>query len=65
LKTTFDFITAAEPEHSFFGADVFLEHPNRLLMIPAHDPVPRKDDGGLHWDAITAVEITEITDTHD
>ncbi|TAE73800.1 MAG: killer suppression protein [Verrucomicrobia bacterium] len=42
-----------------------IEHPMRLLMVPAHDPIPRKSDGGLDWDAITAVEITEITDPHD
>ncbi|MCF7673842.1 MAG: type II toxin-antitoxin system RelE/ParE family toxin [Akkermansiaceae bacterium] len=42
-----------------------LEHPNRLLMVPAHDPVPLKEDGGVDWDAVTAVEITEITDTHE
>jgi proteic killer suppression protein len=42
-----------------------LEHPQRLLLVPAHDPVPLKKDGGLDWEAITAVEITEITDPHD
>ena len=43
---------------------VDLEHPYRLLFSPAHDPVPRKDDGGLDWKRVTAVEILEVTDTH-
>jgi len=30
---------------------------------PAHDPPPRKPDGGLDWAAVTDVEIVEITDT--
>jgi proteic killer suppression protein len=42
-----------------------LEHPNRLLLAPSHDPVPVKTDGSLDWDAVTAVEIIEITDTHE
>lgn len=42
-----------------------MEHPYRLLLIPAHDPLPVKGDGGLDWEGVTAVEITEITDTHE
>lgn len=42
-----------------------LEHPNRLLLVAAHDPVPLKLDGSLDWEAVTAVEIIEITDTHE
>lgn len=41
-----------------------LQHPDRLLFEPAHDPVPEKPDGGLDWDGVTAVRILEITDTH-
>ena len=42
-----------------------LDRLNRLLFVPADDPVPRKDDGGLDWDNITEIEIIEIaTDTH-
>lgn len=43
---------------------VDLDHPYRLLFIPANDPIPRKEDGGLDWSAVTAVEILEIADTH-
>lgn len=42
-----------------------LDHPYRLILLPAHDPVPTKEDGGLDWKKITAVQILEITDTHE
>jgi len=41
-----------------------LQHPYRLLCVPADDPVPRKPDGGLDWSRVTAVEILEVADTH-
>lgn len=41
-----------------------LEHPDRLIFQPIHDPVPTKPDGGLDWDAVTAIEILEVVDTH-
>ena len=43
---------------------VDLQHPYRLLFIPANDPVPRKADGGLDWSGVTEVEIIDIDDTH-
>lgn len=43
---------------------VDLDHPYRLIFIPANDPIPKKDDGGLDWSAVTAVEILEMVDTH-
>jgi len=42
-----------------------LEHPYRLVFEPANDPIPRKQDGGLNWTAITAVRIIGVVDTHD
>ena len=41
-----------------------LDHPYRLIYVPAHDPVPRKPDNGLDWDAVTAVKIQEIVNYH-
>ena len=41
-----------------------LEHPHRLIFEPANDPVPRKQDGGLNWTAVTAVRILGVVDTH-
>ena len=43
---------------------VDLEHPYRLLFIPANDPVPRGSDGGLCWPEVTEIEIIAIADTH-
>ena len=42
-----------------------LVHPQRLIFEPADDPVPRKDDGGLDWERVTAVRILEVADTHE
>ena len=44
---------------------VDLEHPYRLIFVPANNPVPKKVDGGLDWDNVTAIEITGIEDTHE
>ena len=41
-----------------------LDHPSRLLFRPAHNPIPQKPDGGLDWSRVTAIEVTEIRDTH-
>jgi plasmid maintenance system killer protein len=43
---------------------VDLVHPHRLLFIPANDPIPKSEDGGLDWSKVTEVEIVEIVDTH-
>ena len=43
---------------------VDLEHPYRLLFIPANDPIPLTQDGGLDWTKVTEIEIVEIKDTH-
>ncbi len=41
-----------------------LDGPYRLLFEPAEEPRPQLDDGGLDWDAVTAVRILEVEDTH-
>jgi proteic killer suppression protein len=41
-----------------------VDHPYRMLFVPNHDPVPEKEDGGLDWTQVTAVEIIGIEDTH-
>ena len=43
---------------------VDLEHPYRLLFIPANDPISFTQDGGLDWARVTEIEIVEIGDTH-
>jgi len=37
----------------------------RIVFVPDHDPVPRKDDGGVNWSAVTAIRIESIEDYHD
>lgn len=41
-----------------------LRGPYRLLFIPQHVPLPTKDDGGLDWESVTAIEIQGVEDTH-
>lgn len=48
---------------SVFSVD--LEYPSRLLFIPANDPIPRKEDGGIDREQVTEIEILSIEDTHD
>ena len=43
---------------------VDLQHPYRLIFIPANDPIPLKEDGGLDWENVDEVEIIEIVDPH-
>jgi hypothetical protein len=43
---------------------VDLDHPYRLLLRPANDPVPRKPDGVLDRGRITIMEILGVEDTH-
>ena len=42
-----------------------LDHPYRLIFEPAHDPVPRLDDGGIDWQAVTEIIIIGVEDTHE
>ena len=44
---------------------VDIKHPYRLIFVPDHDPVPKKPDGGLDWNQVTAVLIVGIVDTHE
>ena len=36
----------------------------RLIFEPLHDPIPKKDDGGLNWEGVTKIQINEIEDYH-
>jgi plasmid maintenance system killer protein len=42
-----------------------LIHPQRLLIVPDHEELPRKPDGGLDWTKITRIMIIGVEDTHD
>ena len=42
-----------------------LVHPLRLVFKPAHDTIPRLEDGGIDWSQVTQVCIIWIGDYHD
>lgn len=41
-----------------------LDHPYRLIFIPNHDPLPEREEGGLDWSQVSAIEIIGVEDTH-
>ena len=43
---------------------VDLVHPKRLVFEPDHDPIPKKPDGGLDWQRVTAITVLTIYDYH-
>ena len=43
---------------------VDLVHPYRLVFVPDHDPIPRREDGGVNLDEVTAITIIEVVDYH-
>jgi hypothetical protein len=42
-----------------------LDGPYRLLFCPNHNPLPKRADGGLDWEKVTAIVILTVVDTHD
>jgi len=42
-----------------------LDHPYRLLITVANDPVPKKDNGSINLSTVTAVMVLGVEDTHD
>lgn len=43
---------------------VDLVHPHRLIFEPTNDPIPKREDGGIDTDRITAIKIMEVVDYH-
>ncbi len=43
---------------------VDIDRKNRLVFAPDHDPIPRRADGGIAIDLVTAIVITEMIDYH-
>lgn len=41
-----------------------LVQPHRLVFAPAHEPLPRKDDGGIDMERVTAIVIAGVIDYH-
>lgn len=48
-----------------FHLTVDLDHPYRLLFIPANNPIPTYADGGLDWSKVTAITILGVENTHE
>jgi proteic killer suppression protein len=44
---------------------ISLDGPFRLIFEPAEDPPPALEDGGLDWDAVTAIRILEVENYHE
>ncbi len=42
-----------------------LDGPYRLLFAPAHNPLPRKPDGGLDWTRVRAIILVGVVNTHE
>ena len=36
----------------------------RLVFLPAHQPIPRRPDGGIDTDNVTTIVIIEVLDYH-
>ena len=43
---------------------VDLIHPYRIVFDIDHDPIPRKDDGGIDLTRVTAITIIDVVDYH-
>ncbi len=43
---------------------VDLVHPYRLVFEPNHKPAPRKEDGGIDTERVTAITILDVADYH-
>ena len=43
---------------------ITVRHPHRMILLVAHEPEPRKADGGLDWEAVTEITIFEVVDYH-
>ena len=43
---------------------VDLVHPRRLVFEPNHKPLPRRDDGGIDTEQVTAITIIDVVDYH-
>lgn len=37
----------------------------RLIFEPQHNPIPKKEDGGLDWKGVTAIKILKVEDYHN
>ena len=52
----------SEDRDEQFAVDLI--HPFRLIFEVDHEPIPRKADGGIKKEDVTAIVITEVIDYH-
>jgi toxin HigB-1 len=45
-----------------FAVDV--KHPFRLIFEPEHDPIPKRDDGGVDLEQVTRIRVLSVEDYH-
>ena len=62
-------VTPPERRHQLGGDRdeqfaVDLVHPHRLVLVANHEPVPRKDDGGIDAEQVTAITVLDVVDYH-
>ncbi len=62
-------VTRPERRHQLEGGRagqyaVDLVHSRRLVFEPNHDPMPRKEAGGIDTDQVTAITVIEVIDYH-
>ena len=43
---------------------VDLVHPRRLVFEPNHESIPRRDDGGIDTEQVTAITVIAVVDYH-
>lgn len=43
---------------------VDVKHPFRLIFDLAHDPIPKRDDGGVDLERVTRIRVSSVEDYH-
>jgi len=43
---------------------IYVKHPQRLLFMPNHNPLPKNEDGGLDLKQVTSINIIGVEDYH-
>ena len=43
---------------------VYVKHPQHMIFEPNHNPIPRKEDGGIDLTKVTKITILKVKDYH-
>ena len=41
-----------------------VQHPYRMILEPADDPIPTREDGSIDLERVTSIRILEVKDYH-